>query len=140
MTLTTAVVVGMLVAAPLVLLVWRSLTPAGGISLDAYRAAFDDVPLVEVAGTTAVFAVGAAAIGLVIGLVLAFVLVRTDVPARRTLFVLAIAPLVLPGILQTIAWIFLAAPQSGLFSSVPGVPSVLALAGWCSSRGSVSCR
>ncbi len=129
MTLTAAVVVGMLVAAPLALLVWRSLTPAGGISLDAYRAAFDDVPLVEVARTTAVFAVGAAAIGLVIGLVLAFVLVRTDIPARRTLFVLAIAPLVLPGILQTIAWIFLAAPQSGLLSSVPGVPSVFGLGG-----------
>ena len=78
---------------------------------------------------TAVFAVGAAAIGLVIGLLLAFVLVRTDVPARRTLFVLAIAPLVLPGILQTIAWIFLAAPQSGLLSSVPGVPSVFGLGG-----------
>ena len=129
MTLVTAAVVALLVVAPLALLAWRSVTPSGRLSLDAYRAAFADVPLLEVAWTTTVFAVGAAAIGLALGVALAFALVRTDVPARRTLFVLAVAPLVLPGVLQTIAWIFLAAPRSGLLSGIPGVPSAFGLGG-----------
>jgi iron(III) transport system permease protein len=128
-TAVTASVVAVLVLLPLVLLAWRSVTPGGELSLDAYRTAFAGVPLASVAWTTAVFAVGSTAVGLTLGGALAFALVRTDLPARRVLFVLAVAPLVLPGVLQTIAWIFLAAPGSGLLSSVPGMPSAFGLGG-----------
>jgi iron(III) transport system permease protein len=125
----TAAVVAGVVLVPLALLGWRSVTPDGSLSLDAYRRAFADVPLGEVAWNTAVFALGASVVGLVLGSALAFVLVRTDLPARRSLFVLAVAPLVLPGVLQTIAWIFLAAPRSGLLSPIPGVPSAFGAGG-----------
>ena len=64
-----------------------------------------------------------------LGVGLAVALVRTDIPARGSLAVLVVAPLVLPGVLQTIAWIFLAAPTSGLLSGIPGVPSVFGLGG-----------
>jgi iron(III) transport system permease protein len=131
----TATVVSALVLLPLVVLGWRSLTPGGSPSLDAYRRAFSQVPLAEVAWNTAVFALGSSALGLVLGSALAFVLVRTDLPARRALFVLAVAPLVLPGVLQTIAWIFLAAPKSGLLSPIPGVPSAFGLGGMALVEG-----
>ena len=50
---------------------------------------------------------------------------RTDLPGRRALFVLAVAPPSCSlGVLQTIAWIFLAAPESGALWGVPGVPVV----------------
>lgn len=124
-----AVVVAALVLVPLLVLAWRSVTPAGDLSLDSYRAAFADVPLREVAGTTALFAVGATAIGLVLGGALAFVLMRTDLPARRGLLVVAVAPLILPGVLHAIAWVFLAAPESGILSDLPGVPSAFGLGG-----------
>lgn len=125
----TAGVVSALVVLPLVLLAWRSLTPDGDLSLAAYRAAFGGVPLMEVAWTTAAFAVGASALGLALGTVLAVILVRTDLPGRRALFVVAVAPLALPGVLQTVAWIFLAAPGAGVLSELPGVPSVFGLEG-----------
>lgn len=128
-TTVTTILVLALVAVPLTLLVWRSFTPGGELSLDAYRTAFSGVPLLDVAWTTAAFALGSTALALVVGATLAFVFVRTDLPARRLLLVVALAPLALPGVLQTIAWIFLAAPESGLLSTIPGVPSVFGLGG-----------
>ena len=75
------------------------------------------------------FAVGAALLGLALGTALAVALVGTDLPGRRVVLVLALSPLLLPGVLQTIAWIFLAAPQSGALSGIPGMPSVFGLGG-----------
>ena len=64
-----------------------------------------------------------------LGTALAVALVGTDLPGRRVVLVLALSPLLLPGVLQTIAWIFLAAPQSGALSGIPGMPSVFGLGG-----------
>src|SRR6478752_3124310 len=89
------IVLALLVVVPVALLIWRSLTPGGSVSLDAYRVA----------------------------------LVGTNLPGRRVVLVLALSPLLLPGVLQTIAWIFLAAPQSGALSGIPGMPSVFGLGG-----------
>jgi iron(III) transport system permease protein len=119
----------LLVVVPVALLVWRSFTPAGSVSLDAYRVAFAGVSLLSLTVTTVAFAVGASLLGLVLGTALAVALVGTDLPGRRVVLVLAVSPLLLPGVLQTIAWIFLAAPQSGALSGIPGVPSIFGLGG-----------
>ena len=126
---TVGSVLVLLVVLPVVLLVWRSLTPDGSLSLTAYREAFAGVPFVDLAVTTFAFALGSAALGLVLGTALAVALVGTDLPARRALLVLAVSPLLLPGVLQTMAWIFLAGPESGALSGVPGMPSVFGLGG-----------
>src|SRR6478609_1594137 len=123
------IVLALLVVVPVALLVWRSLTPGGSVSLDAYRVAFDGVSLASLTMTTVAFAVGAALLGLTLGTALAVALVGTDLPGRRVVLVLALSPLLLPGVLQTIAWIFLAAPQSGALSGIPGMPSVFGLGG-----------
>ena len=128
-TLLAGAVVTSLVLVPLLVLAWRSVTPSGSITLDSYRAAFAGVPLLDVAWTTTLFAAGSAALGLGLGVALAFVLVRTDLPGRRALFLVAVAPLVLPGVLHAVAWIFLAAPESGVLSDVPGMPSAFGLGG-----------
>src|SRR3954467_10627081 len=119
----------LLVVVPVMLLVWRSLTPDGSVSLDAYRAAFAGVSIGSLFVTTMAFAVGASALGLALGTALAVALVGTDLPGRRVVLVLAVSPLLLPGVLQTIAWIFLAAPKSGALSGIPGMPSVFGLGG-----------
>ena len=123
------VVLVVLVVIPVVLLVWRSLTPGGSLSLDAYRAAFAGVSLVSLTATTVAFAAGSSLLGLALGTGLAVALVGTDLPGRRVLIVLTLAPLLLPGVLQTIAWIFLAAPNSGALSGIPALPSVFGLGG-----------
>src|SRR4051812_36875697 len=119
----------LLVVLPVALLVWRSLTPDGSLSFDAYRAAFAGISVGSLLVTTVAFAAGAALVGLALGTALAVVLVGTDLPGRRVVLVLAVSPLLLPGVLQTIAWIFLAAPKSGALSGVPGMPSVFGLGG-----------
>ena len=118
-----------LVVVPVAVLVWRSLTPGGSVSLDAYRVAFAGVSLASLTMTTVAFAVGASLLGLGLGTALAVALVGTDLPGRRIVLVLALSPLLLPGVLQTIAWIFLAAPQSGALSGIPGMPSIFGLGG-----------
>jgi iron(III) transport system permease protein len=60
------------------------------------------------------FAVGSAALSLVVGTALAFLNVRTDVPFKGLFFAASIIPLIIPGILYTVSWIFLASPDIGL--------------------------
>ncbi len=71
-------------------------------------------------GTTAVFAVLSTVIALLAGSATAFVLVRTDVPARRLLSILVLVPLILPSVLYAMAWVFLASPRIGLLEHVFG--------------------
>ena len=44
---------------------------------------------------------------------------RTDVPWKPFLFAAALAPLAIPGVLYTIAWIFLASPRIGILNVGP---------------------
>ena len=67
-------------------------------------------------GNSLWFAVGAAAVSLVLGTGLAYLNVRTDVPFKALFFAASIIPLVIPGILYTIAWILLGSPDIGLIN------------------------
>jgi len=53
-----------------------------------------------------------------VGTALAFLNVRTDVPFKSLFFAGSIVPLVIPGILYSVAWIFLASPDIGLLNYV----------------------
>ena len=66
-----------------------------------------------------VFAVGSSAVAVASGTAVAFLVVRTDLPLRRLVFALALVPLIVPGILYTIAWIFLASPRIGAIGGSP---------------------
>ena len=51
------------------------------------------------------FAFGSSALAIVLGTVLAYLIVRTDVPGKPLMFAASLVPLIIPGILHTIAWI-----------------------------------
>jgi iron(III) transport system permease protein len=68
--------------------------------------------------TTALYAVGTVALAMAIAIAFAWFLERTDVPFRRTLFVLILSPMGIPIIIQTMAWILLANPTSGLLNVI----------------------
>ena len=72
----------------------------------------------ELFGNSLAFAIGAALLSLVVGTTLAYLNVRTDVPFKALFFAASIVPLIVPGILYTVSWIFLASPQIGLLNSV----------------------
>src|SRR5947208_14416374 len=59
------------------------------------------------------FASGSAALAFILGTLLAWLTERTNTPLRGIFVPLAVVPLILPGVLESIAWIFLLSPKFG---------------------------
>ncbi len=120
----TLLLVGFLVLLPLAYLVWRTFVEDGSLTLRFAREAYAADGLGEMVGMSFVFAGGAASVALLTGVPLAWLLVRTDLPLRRTCLALALVPLAVPSVLFTIAWIFLGSPNAGLINTVAGTSLV----------------
>jgi iron(III) transport system permease protein len=112
------VVVGYLALVPLVYLLWTTFSDAEGFSLGGFARAYGDSRIGELVGNSLWFAAGSALLSLAVGTALAYFNVRTDVPFKALFFAASIIPLIIPGILYTIAWIFLASPTIGLLNSL----------------------
>jgi iron(III) transport system permease protein len=67
---------------------------------------------------TMVYGAGVAIIALAAGFGLAFLYVRTDAPFRGLGVTTALVPLIVPGILNTVAWLFLTSPRIGLLNAM----------------------
>jgi iron(III) transport system permease protein len=65
-------------------------------------------------GTTLVISIGATLLATVIGVALAWILVRTNTPAAAMLERLAVLPIFIPPFVGAFAWVLLAAPRIGL--------------------------
>src|SRR5690606_14807796 len=64
-------------------------------------------------------------IAVVIGVVVAVLLQRTDVGMKGLFLALALVPLILPTVLTTIGWIFLLDSRIGLFNTMlSGIPGL----------------
>jgi iron(III) transport system permease protein len=105
---------------PLVFLLWQSfLTPQTAaapaqLTLENYISAYFERDNARLLLNSLQFASGAALLALVVGTGLAWMNERTNTPFKALFFALAIIPLVIPGILFTVAWILLASPKIGL--------------------------
>jgi iron(III) transport system permease protein len=62
------------------------------------------------------FATGTAIFSFVLGTLLAWMNERTNTPFKTLFYALAIIPLIIPGILFTVAWILLASPKIGIIN------------------------
>jgi iron(III) transport system permease protein len=60
-----------------------------------------------------IFASGSAGLTFLLGTVLAWLTERTNTPLRNFFVPIAVVPLILPGVLESIAWIFLLSPKFG---------------------------
>src|SRR5262249_57166760 len=109
---------------PLAFLIWQSfLTPQTAAApaqytLENFRAAYLSPDNARLFLNSLQFAVGAAALSLVVGTALAWMNERTNTPFKALFFALALVPLVIPGILFTVSWIMLASPKIGLVNLV----------------------
>ena len=108
-----------LVLIPMGMLVYSSLTGAapgatGALSLVHYADAFGDVSILRTLGITLVFALGSGALAFLIGTVLAWLCERTNMPFKSLFFALTLARMMIPGVIGTIAWIFLLGPRNGM--------------------------
>jgi iron(III) transport system permease protein len=111
-----------LAVVPLTFLFWQSfLTPhtaakPAEFTLENYYTAYFTSETIGLFFNSLVFASGTAVFALALGGMLAWLNERTNTPFKKLFFALAIIPLVIPGILFTVAWILLASPKIGLLN------------------------
>jgi len=107
---------------PLVFLIWQSfLTPQTAsrpavFTLENFRNAYFSAETFRLFFNSVQFAAGVAVVALCLGTVLAWMNERTNTPFKKLFFALSIIPLVIPGILFTVAWIMLASPKIGILN------------------------
>jgi iron(III) transport system permease protein len=113
------VVVGYLALVPLIYLFRDTFTGAGGLSFAAFARAYSaDQQAGSMMANSLEFAFGSAALALVLGTTLAYIQVRTDAPFKGLFFAASLVPLIVPAILYSASWIFLADPGIGLFNTL----------------------
>jgi len=112
--LGVAAIVAYLGAVPLGFLLWQTFDKGGHLTFANFREAYSSVGIGEMMGNSLAFAFGSSAVALVIGSVLAYLIVRTDVPGKPLMFAASLVPLIIPGILHTIAWVFILDPTIGI--------------------------
>jgi iron(III) transport system permease protein len=113
------VVVGYLALVPLIYLFRDTFTGRAGLSFAAFGRAYSaDQQAGGMLVNSMEFAVGSAALALVLGTTLAYVQVRTDAPFKGLFFAASLVPLIVPAILYSASWIFLADPGIGLINTL----------------------
>lgn len=115
---SVVVIIGYLALVPLFYLLWGTFVDEAGLTLGAFARAYSDHDIGTLFSNSLRFASGAALLSLVVGTGLAYLNVRTDVPFKALFFAASMIPLVIPGILYTIAWIFLASAEIGLLNKL----------------------
>lgn len=101
---------------PLGFLLEQTFFRSGHLTLANLREAYTTIGLGKMTLNSLAFAFGSTAVAMVLGTALAYLIVRTDVPGKPLMFAASLVPLIIPGILHTIAWIFLASPQIGILN------------------------
>jgi iron(III) transport system permease protein len=117
-------IVAYLALMPLIFLLWQSFfTPetAGKpatFTLNNYTDAYSTVETLKLFFASLQFASGTAVFAFLVGTVLAWMNERTNTPLKSLFYALSIIPLIIPGILFTVAWILLASPKIGIINMV----------------------
>ena len=114
--------VAYLALVPLVFLLWesfftpRSVTRAAEFTLENYRTAYGSLETVRLFVNSLQYATGSALFAFVVGTLLAWMNERTNTPLKTLFFALSLIPLIIPGVLFTVAWIFLGSPKIGILN------------------------
>jgi iron(III) transport system permease protein len=118
LVVVVAAIIGYLVISPLVYLVWQGLATGDGLGLGNIQAAFSRPGTTQMLWNSTVFTVGTAAVSMITGTALAFFCCRTNAPMKPLLYASSLIPLIVPGILFTISWVFLLSGRAGVVNVV----------------------
>ena len=99
---------------PLWQVFFRSFLDAGAFSLKSYRKVFAYPAYYRALLNSVWISCVTAALCMVLGTLLAFLVVRTDLPYKKSLRTLLVLPYALPSFFAAIAWIQLLGPQGYL--------------------------
>ncbi|MEV8516932.1 iron ABC transporter permease [Dactylosporangium sp. NPDC051484] len=112
-----AIAIGIGVLLPMGGVFYNAVFPqAGSFSLEALVTLFTRPRTVEAFKNTAILVAGATVFALVQGVLLAWLVTRTNLPFKRMMSVFPIMPLFLPPVVGTVAWVFLLGENSGLIN------------------------
>lgn len=109
---------------PLGFLLWQSFftphtaTKAAEFTLGNYVSAYTNPETLRLFWNSTQFAIGVAAFAFIVGTTLAWMNERTNTPFKSLFYALSLIPLVIPGILFTVAWILLGSPKIGIINLV----------------------
>lgn len=113
-------IVGALTAGPVVMLIVGSfsegISAIGQFTTAKYIAAYTDPTLPKTLLNTAIFSLGTATLSTVLGSLLAYLSVRTDIPLKGLFRVLPVVPMMIPHVLFASAWIALLNPTNGMIN------------------------
>ncbi|OGA96011.1 MAG: ABC transporter permease [Burkholderiales bacterium RIFCSPHIGHO2_12_FULL_61_11] len=107
---------------PLGFLLWQSFftpqtaTKPAVFTFGNYITAYTNSDTVRLFLNSLQFAVGVSAFSFVVGTALAWMNERTNTPFKSLFFALSLIPLVIPGVLFTVAWILLGSPKIGIIN------------------------
>ncbi|HZA57101.1 MAG TPA: iron ABC transporter permease [Candidatus Udaeobacter sp.] len=83
------------------------------LTLQNYQKAYASEYTYSTFVNSLIFASGSASLTFLLGTILAWLTERTNTPLRGLFVPIAVVPLILPGVLESIAWIFLLSPKFG---------------------------
>ena len=118
----SVLVVAYLALMPLGFLLWQSFftpqtaTKAAEFTFGNYLTAYSSVETLKLFLNSVSFAAGTSVFAFLVGTALAWMNERTNTPLKSLFFALSIIPLIIPGILFTVAWILLASPKIGIIN------------------------
>lgn len=105
----------------------ESLFDFGNFTLDNFGV-FGSATARSALMSSAAVGIGASVVALAIGCLLAFLAARTDVPGRKLVYGIGIAPLFLPALVGALAWALLAGPATGYLNlalNAIGLPNLI---------------
>jgi iron(III) transport system permease protein len=117
-----SLVVFYLAGVPLVMLLFGSLRsapigePGAVFTIQNYVKAYSEKEFYYLFWNSFRYAVGTSLVTFAIGTYLAWLSERTNTPLKKLFIVMALIPYIIPGILDTIAWILLLSPKIGLIN------------------------
>lgn len=84
-----------------------------GLTLENYSGAYSEARIGSLLFNSLVYASGSALLAFALGTSLAWIVERTNTPLRQWFYGLSLVPIIVPGVLGTIAWIYLLSPKIG---------------------------
>ncbi|MEC9344827.1 MAG: iron ABC transporter permease [Pseudomonadota bacterium] len=103
---------------PMIWLVIGSLTEKDGYGFGRYAELVERFSFIDVLANSWIFAVGTALSAMVIGVGLAVLVARTDMPFKRAARLLAVLAFVSPPWLTAMAYVYLASPNAGYINEI----------------------
>lgn len=112
-----AILIGIAVL-PIVLLVWGSIRQDGSTTIGHYAALLDSPSFGRAFRNTLVSSALGVVLSIIVGSWLAFLVVRTDVPAKEFVAMTAVVPFFVSAFVHALAWSALADPTIGILNLV----------------------